>query len=115
MTTAPADPVADDVIVDTLRECIARGERDLLDGGVPTVVLADHLEATQATLSDRCSTLADAGRLVQVHGVAPADATKSPDQPRARPSYLPADHPDAPGQSGESFGGPPGRPGGVSD
>jgi hypothetical protein len=91
--------VDQDMIVACIRDLLAMGFRDGLGGGIASAVLADILPWSQSTLADNCRYLCDDGRLVEVRGVAYNQGNK------ARPSFLPADHPDAPAD--ETPDGPP--------
>lgn len=108
-TNGAAPPVDHDTLVEAVRYLALSGRRDALGGGVPTAALAEELPQQQSVLSGHCTQLVDEGRLVEVQGVAPGGAGGA--AKRARPSYLPADHPDAP----DGSDGPATRPRGGAD
>ncbi|WP_135807342.1 polysaccharide deacetylase family protein [Halorussus marinus] len=76
----------DEAIVDAVRDRCREGRTDLLEGGVPSEVLADEFGMDQHAMQDRLQTLVQTGRLVRVRGAAP-------DTYRPRPSYRPPDEP----------------------
>lgn len=91
MTSAPID---DDRLIATIEYLINRGVRDGAGGGVSPVTIAAGHHAERSTITEHCSALADAGELVRVTGI-------GIESNRPRPSYLPADHPDAPDAEAE--------------
>jgi len=81
-------------ILATIEFLAANGVTDALGGGVATETLAKHDPLVQSTLSDRCRDLRDREYLAEVQGLRRSD--DGAQAKRARPSYLPTDHPDAP-------------------
>jgi hypothetical protein len=77
-------------------DCLDADRRDGLGGGIATATLADELGFGQGTIAKHCRRLTDADELVQVQGVSPSGK-------KARVSYLPADHPDAPTDDGQAW------------
>lgn len=66
---------------------VAAGERDLMEGGVPTPAIAEGLGITKDAARGSVSRLIANGSLVRVWG-------SNPETLAPRASYLPADHPD---------------------
>lgn len=82
---------SDDALVAIVQAWVAAGIRDDAGGGVSPVTLARVVDATHSGIAPRLRALADEGRLVRVEGIGPRTS-------RPRPSFLPAGHPDAPGE-----------------
>lgn len=82
---------SDDALVAIVREWAAAGIRDDAGGGVSPITVARVVDATHSGIAPRLRALADEGRLVEVQGIGPQTS-------RPRPSFLPAGHPDAPGE-----------------
>lgn len=80
--------IDDDCLLATIEFFINCGVRDAAGGGVSPVTIAEGHHAERSTISEHCSALADAGELVRVTGI-------GIESNRPRPSFLPADHPDA--------------------
>ncbi|WP_135830653.1 hypothetical protein [Halorussus halobius] len=74
----------DDAIIAAVRHATSTGQTDLLEGGVPPVVVADLVGVDQHALKGRLRDLVDEDRLVRVRGA-------DPESYRARWSYL---HPE---------------------
>jgi len=88
MTNHP-DPIDDEDLIDTV-ELLAENpdRRDLGNAGVPAKEVAAWLGYSPDTVNSRLSELAADGELVKCYGI-------NPRTNQHRPSYLPADHPDA--------------------
>jgi len=69
-------------VFETLWRLYRRGERDLLEGGVPTTKLAAELGRTRDTTHDVLSRLQEQGVVERVEGA-------NPDDYRARKSWAP--------------------------
>ncbi len=70
-------------VFEALWRLFRRGERDLLEGGVPASTLAGHLDRSRSTVDKVLCRLADQEIVCRVDGVAP-------DNYRARHSWAPA-------------------------
>ncbi len=82
--------VADDDVMAPVRDAVDDDRRDAGGGGVHPRAIADYSKLAAETLTDRCRKLEQDGRLVEMHGWGP--------ELKARKSYLPADHEDAPSE-----------------
>lgn len=105
--------VDDDVLLAMAWFLASIGLNDHLGGGVATTTLATHLPWNRSTISNHCSTLVTDGEMVRVSGVAPPWDVSGSTARRARPSYLPVGHPNAPDR--ETRDGPPRTLAEVSD
>lgn len=75
-------PLSDDDIVAAVEQALEDGERDLCAGGVAPPVVAERVGLKESWVRERCSRLAEEGRLQAVDGVAP-------DTLQPRTGYLP--------------------------
>jgi len=88
MTNHP-DPIDDAELIETV-ELLAENSdrRDLANAGVPAKEVAAWLGYSSDAVNSRLSELAADGDLAKCYGIDPRTGQQ-------RPSYLPADHPDA--------------------
>ena len=70
--------------LDAVRDALAAGETDALEGGVPRESVADRLDITPTSAGKRLTQLADEGLLRVVQGV-------DPETYHPRRSFLPVD------------------------
>jgi len=76
--------LSDDELIAVVREAVADGETDLLEGGVTADRIADRVPLSPSTVEKHLRRLVDEDQLVRVRGADPVSY-------RPRESYLPAE------------------------